>query len=76
MYDRAASDNTVECMLESLIRMLGKSNQRVEELSKRVGQLELIILSQCKNEHARQLVDMEEERRELTHQKAQSQQAQ
>ncbi|MFC5733758.1 hypothetical protein ACQCT6_16460 [Cytobacillus gottheilii] len=76
MYDRAASDNTVECMLESLIRMLGKSNQRVEELSKRVGQLELIILSQSKNEHARQLVDLEEERRVLTHQGAQSQQAQ
>ncbi|QVY61347.1 hypothetical protein [Cytobacillus gottheilii] len=76
MYDRAASDNTVECMLESLIRMQGKSNQRVEELSKRVGQLELIILSQSKNEHARQLVDLEEERRVLTHQGAQSQQAQ
>ncbi|MEW9110786.1 MAG: hypothetical protein AB2374_15660 [Cytobacillus gottheilii] len=76
MYDRAASDNTVECMLESLIRMLGKSNQRVEELSKRVGQLELIILSQSKNEHARQLVHLEEERRVLTHQGAQSQQAQ
>ncbi len=76
MYDRAASDNTVECMLESLIRMLGKSNQRVEELSKRVGQLELIILAQSKNEHARQLVDLEEERRVLTHQGAQNQQAQ
>ncbi|WP_176215090.1 hypothetical protein [Cytobacillus gottheilii] len=45
-------DNTVECMLESLIRMLGKSNQRVDELSKRIGQLELIILSQAKNKNA------------------------
>ncbi|KAF0822167.1 hypothetical protein ABE29_03125 [Cytobacillus firmus] len=33
----------LEYMLESLIKMLGKSNQRVDDLNKRVLQLESLI---------------------------------
>jgi hypothetical protein len=60
MNQSPVSDNTVECLLESLIRMLGKSNQRVDELSKRIGQLELIILSQHKTEYAPRLISLKD----------------
>jgi hypothetical protein len=36
-------EKALEYMLESLIKMLGKSNQRVEDLNKRVLQLESFI---------------------------------
>ncbi|WP_264804220.1 hypothetical protein [Cytobacillus sp. NCCP-133] len=40
MSDR---EKTLESLLESLIKMLGRSNQRVDDLSKRVIQLEFFI---------------------------------
>ncbi|WP_235192207.1 hypothetical protein [Cytobacillus firmus] len=36
-------EKALEYMLESLIKMLGKSNQRVDDLNKRVLQLESLI---------------------------------
>lgn len=36
-------EKTLETLLESLIKMLGRSNQRVDDLSKRVIQLEFFI---------------------------------
>ncbi|WP_236694112.1 hypothetical protein [Sporosarcina globispora] len=36
-------EKALEYMLESLIKMLGKSNQRVDDLNKRVLQLESFI---------------------------------
>ncbi|CAM3611263.1 hypothetical protein GCM10009865_37090 [Aeromicrobium ponti] len=36
-------EKTLESLLESLIKMLGRSNQRVDDLSKRVIQLEYLI---------------------------------
>ncbi|MBT2690562.1 hypothetical protein J7I93_20610 [Bacillus sp. ISL-47] len=36
-------EQTLESLLESLIKMLGRSNQRVDDLSKRVIQLEYLL---------------------------------
>lgn len=36
-------EKTLETLLESMIKMLGRSNQRVDDLSKRVIQLEHFI---------------------------------
>lgn len=37
-------EKSLEILTETLIRMLGKSNEKVLELSKRVSQLEFIVL--------------------------------
>lgn len=36
-------DKEIECLVEALIKMLGKSNERVNDLNKRVIQLEEIV---------------------------------
>ena len=36
-------DKDIECLVEALIKMLGKSNERVNDLSRRVAQLEETI---------------------------------
>ncbi|UII57998.1 hypothetical protein LS684_19065 [Cytobacillus spongiae] len=41
-----------ELLLESLIKMLGKSNQKMDDLSKRVCQLEFLLLHASNNEYS------------------------
>jgi len=36
-------ERDLESLIESLIKMLGKSNERVSDLNKRVSQLEMLI---------------------------------
>lgn len=36
-------DKEIECLVEALIKMLGKSNERLNDLNRRVIQLEEII---------------------------------
>ncbi|WP_313803375.1 hypothetical protein [Cytobacillus sp.] len=36
-------DKEIECLVEALFKMLGKSNERVNDLNKRVIQLEEIV---------------------------------
>lgn len=43
MKEVSEREKALEYMLESLIKMLGKSNQRVDDLNKRVLQLEFFI---------------------------------
>ncbi|PAE25873.1 hypothetical protein CHI10_05275 [Bacillus sp. 7894-2] len=43
MNEVSERDKAMEYMLESLIKMLGKSNHRVDDLNKRVLQLESLI---------------------------------
>ncbi|MEK3857335.1 hypothetical protein [Cytobacillus sp. FSL H8-0458] len=43
MNEGSEREKALEYMLESLIKMLGKSNQRVDDLNKRVLQLESLI---------------------------------
>ncbi|MBG9444156.1 hypothetical protein ABE66_05915 [Cytobacillus firmus] len=43
MNEVAEREKALEYMLESLIKMLGKSNHRVDDLNKRVLQLEALI---------------------------------
>ncbi|MBS4190124.1 hypothetical protein KHA94_07890 [Bacillus sp. FJAT-49705] len=38
-----AREKELENLVEALIRMLGKSNERVNDLNKRVNQLEVIL---------------------------------
>jgi hypothetical protein len=44
----AYNNEGAEQLLESLIKMVGKANQKVEGLQKRVGQLEWILKEQVK----------------------------
>ncbi|WP_282173768.1 hypothetical protein [Cytobacillus firmus] len=49
-------ERAMEYMLESLIKMLGKSNHRVEDLNKRVLQLESLIRETVmQNSHTQKL---------------------
>ncbi|MDQ0269225.1 hypothetical protein J2S17_001095 [Cytobacillus purgationiresistens] len=43
MKEKTAEEKAIECMLENLIKMLGKSNQHMDELRLRVNQLEMCI---------------------------------
>lgn len=43
MKEVSEREKALEYLLESLIKMLGKSNQRVDDLNKRVHQLESFI---------------------------------
>lgn len=47
-------DKEIECLVEALIKMLGKSNERLNDLNRRVIQLEEIIresiLQNCKSD--------------------------
>ncbi len=43
MNEVSEREKALEYMLESLIKMLGKSNHRVDDLNKRVLQLESLI---------------------------------
>ncbi|OMF62130.1 hypothetical protein BK139_04695 [Paenibacillus sp. FSL R5-0490] len=43
MNEVSEREKAMEYMLESLIKMLGKSNHRVDDLNKRVLQLESLI---------------------------------
>ncbi|MCU1807231.1 MULTISPECIES: hypothetical protein [Cytobacillus] len=53
MSDR---EKAMEYMLESLIKMLGKSNHRVDDLNKRVLQLESLIRETVmQNSHTQKL---------------------
>lgn len=44
MIDLNSREKSMEQLTEHLIKMLGKSNEKIIELSKRVSQLELIVL--------------------------------
>ncbi|WP_075983104.1 hypothetical protein [Bacillus massilinigeriensis] len=44
MDEKKNLETSIELLIEHLIKMLGKSNEKVVELSKRVSQLEFIIL--------------------------------
>lgn len=44
MEEKKNLETSIELLIEHLIKMLGKSNEKVVELSKRVSQLEFIIL--------------------------------
>ncbi|URM34898.1 hypothetical protein LLY41_02300 [Cytobacillus firmus] len=49
-------EKAMEYMLESLIKMLGKSNHRVDDLNKRVLQLESLIRETVmQNSHTQEL---------------------
>ncbi|WHY64408.1 hypothetical protein [Cytobacillus firmus] len=49
-------ERAMEYMLESLIKMLGKSNHRVDDLNKRVLQLESLIRETVmQNSHTQKL---------------------
>ncbi|WP_226618815.1 hypothetical protein [Cytobacillus firmus] len=49
-------EKALEYMLESLIKMLGKSNHRVDDLNKRVLQLESLIRETVmQNSHTQKL---------------------
>jgi hypothetical protein len=47
-------DKEIECLVEALIKMLGKSNERLNDLNRRVIQLDEIIresiLQNCKSD--------------------------
>lgn len=43
MHEPLEKEKSLENLLESLIRMLGRSNEKVDDLSKRVNQLEMSL---------------------------------
>jgi hypothetical protein len=45
-YNREEVVNSLELLLESLIKMVGKANQKVDHLQKRVNQLEWMLKEQ------------------------------
>ena len=45
-YNREEVVNSLELLLESLIKMVGKANQKVDHLQKRVHQLEWMLKEQ------------------------------
>ncbi|WP_077215018.1 hypothetical protein [Bacillus dakarensis] len=45
-------DKSLEILLERLIMMVGKSNERAEQLHKRILQLEYILLNESPKEPA------------------------
>ncbi len=56
MNEVSERERAMEYMLESLIKMLGKSNHRVEDLNKRVLQLESLIRETVmQNSHTQKL---------------------
>lgn len=55
MNEVSEREKAMEYMLESLIKMLGKSNHRVDDLNKRVLQLESLIRETVmQNSHAQE----------------------
>lgn len=44
MIEGSNTEKSMELLTENLIKMLGKSNEKTMELSKRVSQLEFIVL--------------------------------
>lgn len=56
MNEVSEREKALEYMLESLIKMLGKSNHRVDDLNKRVLQLESLIRETVmQNSHTQKL---------------------
>ncbi|MBG9588208.1 hypothetical protein ABE26_14515 [Cytobacillus firmus] len=56
MNEVSERERAMEYMLESLIKMLGKSNHRVDDLNKRVLQLESLIRETVmQNSHTQKL---------------------
>ncbi|KML46480.1 hypothetical protein JGK52_16950 [Cytobacillus oceanisediminis] len=56
MNEVSDREKAMEYMLESLIKMLGKSNHRVDDLNKRVLQLESLIRETVmQNSHTQKL---------------------
>ncbi|WP_257988210.1 hypothetical protein [Bacillus sp. V33-4] len=49
MCNSGESADRLEKLLESLITMLGKTNGRVDDLAKRVNQLEMYVTESAKN---------------------------
>lgn len=43
MNKHSGNEKGLEGLVEALIKMLGKSNEQVNDLNKRVGQLEMLI---------------------------------